>query len=79
MNFWMDFPIASATSGSFLGPKMIKMINPDIIVKGSDYLDVPTEDIVGSDLAEIKIVPASWSPAVSTTKLIERIVKRNVL
>lgn len=47
---------------------LIKYIRPDIITKGSDYI---ASDVVGSDLARIKIIPLVQG--YSTTNLIERI------
>ena len=47
---------------------LIKYIRPDIITKGSDYI---ASDVVGSDLARIKIIPLVQG--YSTTHLIERI------
>jgi cytidyltransferase-like protein len=47
---------------------LIKKACPDVIVKGSDW----TGNVVGSDLAEVIIVP-KWS--FSTTELIKRINK----
>lgn len=34
--------------------ELIKKVNPDIIVKGGDY---KPEDVVGHDLAEVRIIP----------------------
>jgi D-beta-D-heptose 7-phosphate kinase/D-beta-D-heptose 1-phosphate adenosyltransferase len=48
---------------------LIKYIRPDIITKGSDYI---ASDVVGSDLARIKIIPLVQG--YSTTNLIERIL-----
>ena len=50
---------------------LIKQVNPDIIVKGGDY---KYEEIVGSDLAEIKIF--EYIDGYSTTKIIQNISNR---
>ena len=44
---------------------LIKMINPDIIVKGGDY---KKKDVVGYDLAEVKIF--NFIEGYSTTKVL---------
>ena len=46
---------------------LIKAINPDIIVKGGDYA---TEDVVGNDLAEVRIF--NYLNGYSTTNVLER-------
>jgi len=46
--------------------EIIKRIRPDIIVKGGDYAP---EDVVGKELAEVRIVPLL--EGYSTTKLLE--------
>jgi len=51
---------------------IIKRFKPDIIVKGSDYAGKESE-VVGYDLAEVKILPDSYSVDISTSKLIEKI------
>ncbi len=50
---------------------LIKKIKPDIIVKGGDY---SSEDVVGNDLAEVKIF--SYVDGYSTTKTIKSIANR---
>ena len=55
--------------------KLIKLINPDILVKGGDY---KINEIVGSDFViqnggEVKIIP--FIGGHSTSKLIDRIIK----
>tara|TARA_R110002020_G_scaffold229529_3_gene440283 strand:+ start:726 stop:1115 length:390 start_codon:yes stop_codon:yes gene_type:complete len=47
--------------------RLIKHINPDIIVKGGDY---EASGVVGADLAEVKIF--NYIDGYSTTKIIER-------
>lgn len=47
---------------------LIKIVNPDIIVKGGDY---KKEEVVGNNLAEIVIF--NFVEGFSTTKTIERI------
>lgn len=51
---------------------LIVRMKPDIIVKGPDYAGKESE-VIGSDIAEIKILPSSYSPDVSTSKIIEKI------
>jgi D-beta-D-heptose 7-phosphate kinase/D-beta-D-heptose 1-phosphate adenosyltransferase len=46
---------------------LIKSISPDIIVKGGDYV---AEQVVGSDLAEVKIF--NFVEGYSTTKILEK-------
>jgi len=48
--------------------KLIKMINPDIIVKGGDY---HADSVVGNDLCEVRIF--NYLSEYSTTKIINRI------
>ena len=50
---------------------LIKQVNPDIIVKGGDYKPA---DVVGSDLAEVKIF--KYIDGYSTTKTIQVISNR---
>jgi len=50
---------------------LIKKLAPDIIVKGGDY---KIEDVVGNDLAEVKIF--NFIEGFSTTKVLEE--KKNV-
>ena len=45
---------------------LIKSISPDIIVKGGDYI---AEQVVGNDLAEVKIF--NFVEGYSTTKILE--------
>ena len=47
--------------------ELIKTVKPDIIVKGGDYLP---EDVVGNDLAEVKIF--SYIDGYSTTSILEK-------
>jgi D-beta-D-heptose 7-phosphate kinase/D-beta-D-heptose 1-phosphate adenosyltransferase len=47
--------------------RLIKHINPDIIVKGGDY---EASRVVGADLTEVKIF--NYIDGYSTTKIIER-------
>ena len=47
--------------------KLIKTVKPDIIVKGGDYLP---EDVVGNDLAEVKIF--NYIDGYSTTSILEK-------
>ena len=48
--------------------KLIKEVKPDIIVKGGDY---KKEDVVGHDLAEVKIF--NYLKGYSTTSILEKI------
>lgn len=48
--------------------KLIKLIEPDIIVKGGDY---EGQKVIGSDMAEVKFAPRIESS--STSEIIERI------
>tara|TARA_Y100000310_G_C20369436_1_gene662834 strand:- start:24 stop:419 length:396 start_codon:yes stop_codon:yes gene_type:complete len=50
---------------------LIKIIKPDIIVKGGDY---NKEDVVGNDLSEVKIF--NYVDGYSTTKTIKHITNR---
>jgi len=47
--------------------ELIKLVNPDIIVKGGDYT---ASTVIGADLAEVKIF--KYIDGYSTTKIIER-------
>jgi D-beta-D-heptose 7-phosphate kinase/D-beta-D-heptose 1-phosphate adenosyltransferase len=47
--------------------ELIKKIKPDIITKGGDY---EIEYVVGSDLAEVVIIP--YVDGYSTTKIAEK-------
>lgn len=53
--------------------ELIKKIRPDIIVKGSDYLE---EDVVGKDLAEVVIIKNL--PGFSTTSIISEIKEKTI-
>lgn len=56
--------------------KLIKKINPDILVKGGDWKE---EDIVGSDIVRKKggtVKSISYIEGKSTTNIIEKITKR---
>lgn len=48
--------------------ELIKIIKPDIIVKGGDY---KKENVIGVDLAEVKIF--NYIDGYSTTKVLEKI------
>jgi D-beta-D-heptose 7-phosphate kinase/D-beta-D-heptose 1-phosphate adenosyltransferase len=55
--------------------KIIQMLLPDVLVKGSDY---STETIVGADTVienggDVKVV--SFRPGHSTTEILEKIIK----
>jgi rfaE bifunctional protein nucleotidyltransferase chain/domain len=55
--------------------KMIKLIQPDVLVKGSDY---KAQDIVGYDIVEAhggQIVTINFLPGYSTTNIEEKIKK----
>lgn len=54
--------------------ELIKKVQPDIIVKGGDYMDFEDE-VVGSDAAEIRIAPLKG--AISTSYFIDKIVGLN--
>ena len=51
--------------------KLIKLIRPDVIVKGGDY---EREKVAGSDLCEVKIF--EYIDGYSTTKTIQNITNR---
>ena len=51
--------------------RLIKELNPDIIVKGGDYT---ADEVVGSDLCEVKIF--NYEEKYSTTKIIQHITNR---
>ena len=53
--------------------ELIKVLKPDIIVKGGDY---KAEDIIGREYAEIKIF--SFVDGYSTTKTIEKIKRERL-
>jgi len=50
--------------------KLIKSINPDMIVKGGDY---KAEEVIGSELSKVVIFP--YVEGMSTSKIIETINK----
>tara|TARA_R110002073_G_scaffold264950_2_gene428018 strand:- start:746 stop:955 length:210 start_codon:yes stop_codon:yes gene_type:complete len=47
--------------------ELIKNVKPDIVVKGGDY---QKEDVVGNDLAEVKIF--NFVDGYSTTNILEK-------
>ncbi len=56
--------------------KLIKAIAPDVLVKGADWRE---QDIIGADVVKAKggkVVRVSVVPDISTSRIIERIVKR---
>ena len=56
--------------------RLIQMIKPDILVKGADWGE---ENIIGAEFVKSrggKIIRAELVPEISTTRIIERIVKR---
>jgi len=56
--------------------KLIKVIMPDVLVKGADWRE---QDIIGADVVRAgggKVVRISVVPDISTSRIIERIVKR---
>ncbi len=56
--------------------KLIKAIAPDVLVKGADWSE---QDIIGADVVKAKggkVVRVSVVPDISTSRIIERIVKR---
>lgn len=52
--------------------RLICACEPDIIVKGPDYAGKEAE-VVGADLAEVKIVPEDYCPNISTSQIIDKI------
>lgn len=54
--------------------ELIRKIKPALIVKGGDY---SSSDVIGKDLAEVKIF--NYVEGYSTSTIIERITKGNVL
>lgn len=55
--------------------ELIKIVNPDVLVKGSDY---KTEDIVGYDIVTAKggeVVTIDFIEGYSTTSIIEKLKK----
>ncbi|MFH1093389.1 MAG: D-glycero-beta-D-manno-heptose 1-phosphate adenylyltransferase [Candidatus Omnitrophota bacterium] len=58
---------------------LIKKLKPDILIKGSDW---KTDSIVGADVLKKyggKVLRAKFLKGYSTSKIIEKIVKSNVL
>jgi D-beta-D-heptose 7-phosphate kinase/D-beta-D-heptose 1-phosphate adenosyltransferase len=56
--------------------KIIKELKPDVLVKGADWIE---EEIIGADIVKAtggKVVRISVVPEVSTSRIIQRIVKR---
>jgi rfaE bifunctional protein nucleotidyltransferase chain/domain len=56
--------------------KLITAIQPDVLVKGADWQE---QDIIGADVVKAgggKVVRVAVVPDVSTSRIIERIVKR---
>jgi rfaE bifunctional protein nucleotidyltransferase chain/domain len=56
--------------------RLIQMIKPDILVKGADWGE---ENIIGAEFVKSRggnIIRAELVPEISTTRIIERIVKR---
>ncbi len=56
--------------------KLIKVIMPDVLVKGADWRE---QDIIGADVVKAgggEVVRVSVVPDISTSRIIERIVKK---
>jgi len=56
--------------------KIIKALKPDVLVKGADWIE---EQIIGADIVKAnggKVVRISVVPEVSTSRIIQRIVRR---
>ena len=56
--------------------KLIQALKPDVLVKGSDWKE---EDIIGADVVKEgggKVVRVDVVPDISTSRIIQRIVKR---
>ncbi len=56
--------------------KLIKVIMPDVLVKGADWRE---QDIIGADVVKAKggkVVRVSVVPDISSSRIIERIVKK---
>ena len=56
--------------------KIIKELKPDVLVKGADWIE---EEIIGADIVKAaggKVVRVSVVPEVSTSRIIQRILKR---
>jgi D-beta-D-heptose 7-phosphate kinase/D-beta-D-heptose 1-phosphate adenosyltransferase len=57
--------------------KLIQALKPDVLVKGSDWKE---EDIIGADVVKEgggKVVRVDVVPDISTSRIIQRIVKRH--
>ena len=57
--------------------KLIQALKPDVLVKGSDWKE---EDIIGADVVQEgggKVVRVDVVPDISTSRIIQRIVKRH--
>lgn len=52
--------------------ELIRKLNPDIIVKGSEYIN---QRIIGDEVSEIRLFEPRFD--VSTSKIIERILERH--
>jgi D-beta-D-heptose 7-phosphate kinase/D-beta-D-heptose 1-phosphate adenosyltransferase len=55
--------------------KLIHAVNPDVLVKGADW---PEDKIIGADVVKAyggKVERISFVPGMSTTQIIERIIK----
>lgn len=55
--------------------KLIKLIKPDVIVKGPDYLTA-RELIVGSDLTRVEVAESTEYCNVSTSNIIRTVLKK---
>ena len=56
--------------------KIIKELKPDVLVKGADWIE---EEIIGADIVKAnggKVVRVSVVPEASTSRIIQRIVRR---
>jgi len=56
--------------------KIIKELKPDVLVKGADWIE---EEIIGADIVKAtggKVVRVSVVPEVSTSRIIQRILRR---
>ena len=56
--------------------KIIKELKPDVLVKGADWIE---EQIIGADIVKAnggKVVRVSVVPEVSTSRIIQRILRR---
>ena len=57
--------------------KLITAIKPDVLVKGADWKE---QDIIGADVVKAgggKVVRVAVVPDISTSRIIERIIKRH--